>query len=344
MFAFLDLIIVNPISNLLFVIYNFVGDFGLAIIIFTVVVKFALYPVVKRQFKQTRLMRKIQPELAEIRKNCKGNRTMEQLQMMDLYKRHNIKPFGSILILIIQLPIFFSLFFSISSLVPMTNERLQERPVEQRAYHWVAELPRIAEIIEDQSQAETLEDYNFRPRLFGTIDLSQHAIQENMNISSVFIFLFALTAAFSQYLVARQQMPSRKSRRTLKQIMKDSAAGKEANQAEINEVVSGQMSKFMPIMMFVIMIGLVGALSFYYLLSNLVTLLQQKIMLARETDEMDHIADKKILKELKEAQEGQVVSDKKATKGAATPTKKSNPTKNKNVTRITASTKKRRKK
>lgn len=331
MFEFLDLIIVRPISNLLFIVFNFTGDFGFAIIIFTLIVKFAMWPLVRRQFKQARLMRKIQPELAEIRKRCKGNKTMEQIQMMDLYKRNNIKPFNSILTLIIQLPIFFALFFAIGTTVPQTTEKLQEHPVEQKAYHWVAELPRVQEVIQAQAKADTLEDYEFRPQLFGIIDLSQRAIQENVTVSSVTILLFAIASAFSQYWVTKQQLPSKKkNKRTLKQIMKDTAAGKEADQAEINEIVSGQMGKVMPIMMFVIMIGLIGALSFYYLISNVITIIQQKIMLRRETDEMDTVADKKILKELQQAKEAQVIEDKS--------------TKNKNITRISVSNKKRRKK
>ena len=94
------MIIVRPITNILFLIYGLVGDFGLAIILFTVLVKICLWPLVKRQLHQTRLMRKIQPELAEIKKNCNGNRQLESLQMMDLYKRNNIKPFRSMLTLI----------------------------------------------------------------------------------------------------------------------------------------------------------------------------------------------------------------------------------------------------
>lgn len=332
MFEFLDLIIVRPITNLLLVIYNYVGDFGLAIIIFTLIVKFALWPLVRRQFNQTRQMRKIQPELAEIRKRCKGNRTMEQLQMMDLYKRHNIKPFSSIITLVVQLPIIFALFFAITTVVPQTTEKLQEHPVEQKTYSFIAELPRVNDLIEAQASAETIDDYSFRPKLFGVIDLSERALQPNVTVSSVAILLFAVTSALSQYWVSKQQLPSKKrSRRSLKQVMKDAAEGKDADQSEINEIVSGQMSKFMPIMMFLIMVNLIGALSFYYLVSNLITILQQKIMLRKESEELDHIADKRILKELQQAEEAQIVNQKPSSK-------------NKHVTRISASNKKRRKK
>ena len=59
MFELIDFLIVNPIINILFVVYNYIGDFGLAVIIFTVVIKFATWPLVKKQYHQTKLMKKI---------------------------------------------------------------------------------------------------------------------------------------------------------------------------------------------------------------------------------------------------------------------------------------------
>ena len=77
MFELIDFLIVNPIINILFVIYNYIGDFGIATIVFTLLVKFLTWPLVKKQFLQARLMRKIQPELTEIRKRCNGNKQLE---------------------------------------------------------------------------------------------------------------------------------------------------------------------------------------------------------------------------------------------------------------------------
>ena len=93
-FNLIDIIIVRPIVNVLFIIFNLVKDFGLAIIVFTILVKLLMLPLTKKQLRQTRLMRKIQPELTQIRKNCNGNKQLESLQTMDLYKRYNIKPFA----------------------------------------------------------------------------------------------------------------------------------------------------------------------------------------------------------------------------------------------------------
>lgn len=140
------MVVVRPITNVLFVIYGLVGDFGLAIILFTVLVKLLMWPLVKRQLHQTRLMKKIQPELAEIKKNCNGNRQLESLQMMDLYKRNNIKPFRSILTILIQLPIFIALYTAVRVMVlPTVNDNLSIR-----AYMPVRQIEGVEEVISNR--------------------------------------------------------------------------------------------------------------------------------------------------------------------------------------------------
>ena len=134
-FNLIDLIVVRPIVNILFVIFNLVHDFGLAIIIFTVLVKLLMLPLTKRQLNQTKLIKKIQPELTQIKKNCKGNKQLESLQTMDLYKRYNVKPFASILTLIIQLPIFIAIFSAIRVIAtPLPQDNLMNRAYDIVAY------------------------------------------------------------------------------------------------------------------------------------------------------------------------------------------------------------------
>lgn len=334
MFELIDFIIVRPITNILFVIYGFVGDFGLAIILFTVLVKICLWPLVKRQLHQTRLMRKIQPQLAEIKKNCNGNRQLESLQMMDLYKRNNIKPFRSMLTIFIQLPIFIALYTAVRVMVqPTLSDNL-----DKCAYGFVREIDSVNEVIELQepylAYQQTVQDirndsnlseeektqkindtpvstYDFHPKLFNLLDLDARPGFGSAN--AFIILLFAVASAFSQYWVSRQQLPSKKSQKSksFRQIMKEAADGKEPDQTELNAVMSGQMSKMMPIMMFLIMINLPGALVFYYFISNIMTGIQQKYILGKKTEEMEISADKKIIRELNKIEEGQVVKEKR---------------------------------
>ena len=76
-------------------------------------------------------------------------------------------------------------------------------------------------------------------------------------------------------------------------------------------MATGQMSMMMPIMMFIIMYNLNGALAFYYFLSNILMALQQRIILKKVDDEIDDMTDKAVIKELNKIQEGQVVENKK---------------------------------
>jgi membrane protein insertase Oxa1/YidC/SpoIIIJ len=76
-------------------------------------------------------------------------------------------------------------------------------------------------------------------------------------------------------------------------------------------MTTGQMSAMMPIMMFVIMFNLNGALAFYYFLSNIITIIQQRIVLKKVDAEIDTVTDKAVLKELRKIKEAEVVENKK---------------------------------
>ena len=230
MFELIDFLIVNPIINILLVIYNYIGDFGVAMIVFTLIVKFLTWPLIKKQFVQMKLMRKIQPELTEIRKRCNGNKQLETIQMMDLYKRNNVKPLTSIWTLFIQLPIFFALFFSIRIMVTPTVKD----NVSKRAYPVVSEMTRIDEIINLQNtylENTTERTYDFKPQLFGKVDLSVRA--GLTSLSSLIILLFALGSAFTQYYMSKMQMPKKSAKNTWKKMVEDAKAGKDMDQADL---------------------------------------------------------------------------------------------------------------
>ena len=98
-------------------------------------------------------------------------------------------------------------------------------------------------------------------------------------------------------------------------MVEDAKAGKDMDQADLNNMVSGQMSFMMPVMMLMITINLPGALVMYYLLSNLVTILQQKIVFNQVDEKLDDNTDRAILRELKkktsDIKEAEVIENKK---------------------------------
>ncbi len=118
--------IVGPISKILGIIINFVFRFvymittdhslGLTIILFTIIVRLLLIPLNYKQQKSMYIMQKIQPEMKKIQEKYKGNKDPEvakkmQMEMTKLYSKHNYNPLGGCLPLFIQLPIFVALYF-----------------------------------------------------------------------------------------------------------------------------------------------------------------------------------------------------------------------------------------
>ena len=323
-FNLIDIIVVRPIVNIQFIIFNLVHDFGLAIIIFAVLVKICMLPLTKRQLMQTRLMRKIQPELTQIRKNCNGNKQLESIQTMDLYKRYNIKPFASIGTLLIQLPIFIAVFSAIRVIAtPLPADNLMNRAYEIVAYEGseIRALEEkqeayLADLANKDIPAEEKVEYDFHPSLFGVIDLTTRASDvinpARFSWSAVFMLVISVAAAMAQYFVTKQQMPSGKSEKSKKfrDLIRDAKDGKDINDSDVSAMSTAQMGKMMPIMMFIIMINLHGALAFYYFLTNVLTIVQQKVIFAKARDEMDDNTDKAILKELKKTEGGKKMRGK----------------------------------
>lgn len=251
------------------------GDFGLAIIIFTIFIRFLLYPLVRRQLHQTKLMRKLQPQLKQIKKNAKGNRQVEAVQMMDLYKKKGVKPFRSILILLIQLPIFIGLYHAIQ-IFTQHRDRIAEY-----TYGFLEPFEAVAKLIDNPDA--------FNQKMLGFIDLTQHAISsQGIDIT---LFCMAALAGVTQYFMSKQIMPQQDSTKTFRQIMTEAAEGKQADQSEMNAIVMQNMVKIMPLFMFVIMLNLPGALALYYTVSNLVAIAQQSYLLRQDIDELEDVAD-----------------------------------------------------
>src|SRR5579859_7268431 len=101
-------LIIQPIFNLLVLIYAILPghNFGLAIIIFTILVRILMWPLVKKQLHQAKAMRALQPELKRIKKASAGDRQRESVMLMELYRERGINPFASLGLVILQIPIF----------------------------------------------------------------------------------------------------------------------------------------------------------------------------------------------------------------------------------------------
>lgn len=282
-----DILIVQPIFNVLVGIYSLVpgGDFGVALIVFTVLTRLVMFPLVKKQLHQTKIMRKLQPELAKIKKQAKGNKQLEGMQMLELYKKYGVSPFRSIGILLVQLPIFIALYYVIQIFT------LHRDQIAKFTYDFMEGLGPIKQLIEHPDQ--------FNERLLGFVDLTKSAFANNS--VDVFLVLLAVVAAVTQYIMSKQTLPQTENKKRLRDIMSEAADGKKADQSEMNAIVMGKMVKILPFFMFFIMITVPGALALYYAVSNIVAVAQQSYLLKQDEEELEEIAEKPATKPGKKA-------------------------------------------
>jgi YidC/Oxa1 family membrane protein insertase len=103
-------IIAKPLLYLLKFFNKYTGNYGVAIILLTILIKILFWPLTHKSYKSMKEMQKIQPLMAKIREKYKGNREMMNKEMMALYKTYKVNPMGGCLPMVIQIPVFFALF------------------------------------------------------------------------------------------------------------------------------------------------------------------------------------------------------------------------------------------
>lgn len=294
-----DTLIVQPIFNLLVLIYALIPghNFGLAVILFTITVRLLMWPLVKKQLHQTKKMRALQPELKKINKSTK-DKQQRSLMMMELYRERGINPFAPLVPLLIQLPIFFGLYLGLQKVVK------EPQQIIDFAYSRIADLSWMQQLATNIKQ--------FDETLFSVVDLTRPAIgQEGFYLPA---FLIVVISVVVQYYQAKQLTPVDKDARSLRAILKEAGEGKEADQSELNAAI-GRSTKFiLPVMMFIFTVGIASALSLYVLVSGLVAYIQQAIVLGKDEDEMEVIADEKTTKDARTIPEAEVVASAKKSK------------------------------
>lgn len=274
-----DTLIVEPIFNLLVLIYSLLPghNFGLSIIIFTIVVRFLMWPLVKKQLHQAKAMRAMQPEIKRIKQATKGNRQQEQLMLMELYKERGVSPFGSLGTLVIQLIILLGLYSGLNRVVQ------NPQAIIDYSYSWLQGLPWLKELAADIGR--------FDATLFGLVDLKRPATMPGGFYMPA--LLIVLASAVAQYYQSKQLMPQPKDARSLRSILRQAGEGKKAEQAEVNAAVGRSTRWILPLFIIIFTIGLPSALSLYWLASGVVAYWQQARILGHDETEMEAIADGK---------------------------------------------------
>jgi YidC/Oxa1 family membrane protein insertase len=269
----LTTIIVQPIFNLLVLIYALLPghNFGLAIVLFTILVRLAMWPLVKKQLNHAKAMRELQPEIKKIKAAAKGDKQKESAMTMELYKEREINPFASLGIVIIQLPILLGLYAGLN--------RIIHNPHQIVSFSYPA--------IQHMGWIQTLSHniHRFDNTFLGVVNLTRTAVSS----SGVYWagILIAAAAALAQYFQSRQLMPQSKDSRSLRAILREAGKGQSADQSEVNAAVGRSTMLLVPALVFLFALHLALALPLYWLTSSLVAYVQQSRVLREDAAEAD---------------------------------------------------------
>jgi YidC/Oxa1 family membrane protein insertase len=100
----------RPIFGLLIFLFHTVGNFGVAIICLTLIVRAIMFPVAQKQFQSMAAMRKVQPKMKAIQEQYKDDKQRQQQEILKLYQAEKINPAAGCLPILIQIPIFYALY------------------------------------------------------------------------------------------------------------------------------------------------------------------------------------------------------------------------------------------
>lgn len=176
-----ETILIKPLYNALLAIYALIPghDFGLAVILFTVLVRVLLWPLVRKQLHSQRAMQKLSPDIAKIKQQAKGDRQKESQLLLELYKERGISPLASLVPLFVQLPLLFAFFFVIQHAINVGD-------IGRLGYDWLKNLEYIKTILGDNQL--------FKATLFG-LDLVKPSL------------VLAVLAGIAQFLQSKQILP-----------------------------------------------------------------------------------------------------------------------------------------
>lgn len=231
---FFNTFLYQPIYNILVFLVDILpgGDVGLAIILLTIFVKIILLPLAHKSTKTQAKMREIDPRLKELKEKHKDNREKQARAIMDLYKEQGINPFSGILLLLIQLPIIFALYYVFWKGLPFDPSII---------YSFI-------------SNPDTV-NFNF----LGFINLQEKS------------FILAFLAAVTQYFQIDLSLPKPQPKKEERD-KKSKGVQKESFQEEFARNMSTQMRYVFPVMVFFISYAISSAIALYWAVSNLFTI------------------------------------------------------------------------
>ena len=214
------------------------GDVGLAIIATVVLVKMVLLPVSIKAAKTQRIMREIEPKLKALKEEHADDREAQARAMMEIYKEAGMNPFASIFLILLQIPIFISLYFSVLSLL-VTNEEtgVTTTSFDPTLLYSFVPVPEVASTM-----------------MFGVIDVVARS------------WPLALLAAITMFFQMKLTLPALPPRKEgAEPDMKD----------DFMRNMQVQMKYVMPVLIGVIAYTFSATIALYFVVSNLTAIAQE---------------------------------------------------------------------
>ncbi len=235
-----DTLIVQPFTNVLLMITMLVKNFGVAIILFTILIKLITYPLTARQMKSSQAMQDMQksPRYLKMQEKYKDNKEKLAEEQMKLYKELGVSPFGSCLPMLIQLPVIFGLYQSIMR--AMASTPLELVKLERTIYPFL-----------DPTKILPIQNR------FLWMDLGQ---PERLMVAGIGIPVLTILVVLSTVVQTRVMQPP-------------SEGGNDQAAAMTNS-----MTMTMPILMGVMAYQVSAGLALYFVVSNLTTVAQYAAM------------------------------------------------------------------
>jgi len=278
----------GSISNLfgyvLNFIYGLVQNYGLAIIIFSVLLKLILLPLSIKQQKTMKKTAKIQAKVKEIQEKYKNDQMRMNQEMMDLYKKENMSPFSGCLSSIIQILLLLAIFGLVRN--PLTYMKKVDvdtinnykTEMQQNGNTISANYPEIS-ILKYVNNNKGVEDPLYINMNFFGLDLS-NIPQENLNNPTVYIIpaLYVLTSLISMKITTKMTENKNKKDEVIEINKKESKSGKNEETQDMTTQMNKSMSWFLPIMSVSIAIIAPLGLALYWLVNNILMICERLIL------------------------------------------------------------------
>ncbi len=111
----------KPVLASLNYFYGYIGNYGFAIILLTIVIKAIFYPLTRYSFQSMKKMQSVQPQMKTLREKYKNDKQKMNMELMELYKRYKINPLGGCLPMLLQIPIFIALYEALSVAIELRH-------------------------------------------------------------------------------------------------------------------------------------------------------------------------------------------------------------------------------